>query len=45
MIRAHCLDRHFAQNLPDSVRRLYLDCYEQMLEEDRWDRVLDQEPD
>lgn len=42
LIRVHHLDRDFARKLPESARSLYFNCYEQMLEEDRAERELDQ---
>jgi hypothetical protein len=42
LIRIHRLAKEFAQKLPESVRPVYLDCCERMLEEDRYERELDQ---
>lgn len=43
LIRVNRLDADFAQKLPESTRSTYLQCYDQMLEEDRYDRELDQD--
>jgi hypothetical protein len=43
LIRANTLDEQFAQNLPGVVRSAYLQCYDQMVEEDRYEKELDEE--
>jgi hypothetical protein len=42
LVRANHLDEKFAANLPDIVRAAYLQCYDQMLEEDRYERQVEE---
>ena len=43
LIRENKLNEGFAQELPGFLRSAYLQCYDDMIEEDRYDRELDEE--
>jgi len=44
LIRENRLDEGFAQKLPGFLRMAYLQCYDEMREEDRYEKELDEEP-
>ncbi len=43
LIRENSLDESFARHLPGFLRTAYLQCYDDMVEEDRYEQELDQE--
>jgi hypothetical protein len=43
LIRENSLDEGFAAKLPGFLRSAYLQCHDEMVEEDRYDRELDRE--